>query len=44
MKEEEDILNSKEDKVFTVLKKSKVWYFENDYVAEEEREPAAKEK
>ena len=44
MKEEEGILKSKEDKVFTVLKKSKDQYFENNSVTEEEKETTAKEK
>ena len=41
-KEEEDILESKKGKVFTVLKKSEVSYFENDSVNEEEKETVAK--
>ena len=36
-KEEEDVLESKEDKVFTVLKKRKVFYFESDSVHEEKK-------
>ena len=40
MKEEEDILKSEEDKVFTVLKKS----FKNHSVTKEEKETTTKEK
>ena len=40
MKEEEDILKSQKDKVFTVLKKS----FKNHSVTKEEKETTAKEK
>ena len=36
-KEEEDVLESKEDKAFTVLKKRKVSYFESDSVHEEKK-------
>ena len=43
-KEEEDTLGLKEDKVFTVLKKSEILYLENDSVAEEEKETIAKKK
>ena len=35
--EEEDILESKEDKVFTVLKKSEVLYFENDSIIKDKK-------
>ena len=43
-KEEEDTLGLKENKVFTVLKKSEVSYLENDSVAQEEKETIAKRK
>ena len=42
-REWEDILESKDDKVFTVWRKSEVLYFENNSVNEEEKESTAKE-
>ena len=41
-KEWENILESKDDKIFTVWRKSEVLYFENNSVNEEEKESTAK--